>query len=53
LFETSGKSTDTFSWHLTNKAGRSVGNGSYLIVVEAKGMSGKTFVYSTKVGVKK
>jgi hypothetical protein len=51
VFEASGKNTETFAWNLTNKAGRFVGNGSYLIVAEAKGSSGKTFVYSTKLGV--
>jgi hypothetical protein len=53
MFETSGKSTETFSWNLKNKAGRFVGKGSYLIIADAKGVSGKTFVYSAKLGVKK
>jgi len=52
LYKTSGKNTDTFVWNLTNAAGRNVANGSYLIVVEARGING-TYAYSAKVGVKK
>jgi len=40
------------SWNLTNNAGRNVANGTYLIIVEAKGAKG-TYAYSAKVGVKK
>jgi len=40
------------SWNLTNAAGRNVANGSYLIVVEAKGTKG-TYAYSAKVGVRR
>jgi len=40
------------SWNLTNNAGRYVANGTYLIVVEARGAKG-TYAYSTKVGVKR
>jgi len=40
------------SWNLTNNAGRNVANGSYLIIVEAKGVNGN-YAYSAKVGVKK
>ena len=50
VFETSGKGK--LSWNLTNDAGRNVANGTYLIVVEAKGVKG-TYAYSAKVGVKK
>jgi Leucine-rich repeat (LRR) protein len=53
MVETSGKSFDTFTWNLANKAGRTVANGTYLIVAEAKGTSGKTYRYSAKLGVKK
>jgi len=52
VFETSGKNTETFVWSLTNNAGRNVANGSYLIVVEAKGVKG-TYACSAKVGVKR
>jgi len=41
-----------FVWNLTNAAGRNVANGTYLIIVEAKGING-TYAYSAKVGVKK
>ena len=38
-------------WNLTNNNGRFVANGTYLIVVEATGISGRRFVYSTRIGV--
>jgi hypothetical protein len=41
----------TAIWNLTNNAGRYVANGTYLIVVEAIGVSGKRFAYSAKIGV--
>jgi len=53
LFEANGRDTDTFDWRLTNKAGRKVANGAYLILVEARGVSGKVYTYSTKIGVKR
>ncbi|MCL1945671.1 MAG: hypothetical protein FWF51_00760 [Chitinivibrionia bacterium] len=53
MFQTTGKSSDKFTWDLKNKAGRYVANGGYLIVAEAKGLSGKTWWYSGKVGVKR
>ena len=53
IFETSGRNTETFTWDLRNKAGRFVANGTYLVVVEATGVSGKVWGYQTKVGVKK
>jgi len=40
------------SWNLTNAAGRNVANGTYLIVVEARGVKG-TYAYSAKVGVRR
>jgi hypothetical protein len=40
-------------WNLTNSAGRNVANGSYLVVAEVKGVSGKTYRYSAKLGVKR
>jgi len=52
VYKTSGKNTDTFVWNLTNNAGRNVANGTYLIVVEARGAKGN-YAYSAKVGVKK
>jgi hypothetical protein len=36
---------------LTNANGRFVANGTYLIIVEATTISGKTFQYSTRIGV--
>ena len=38
-------------WNLTNSTGRFVGNGTYLIVVEATGISGRKFFYSSRIGV--
>jgi hypothetical protein len=52
VFEASDK-TNSFVWNLKNKAGRNVANGSSLIIVEAKGISGKLYWYSAKVGVKR
>ena len=41
------------SWNLTNRAGRIVANGSYLVIVEATGAaSGKVYRDSKKLGVK-
>ena len=42
-----------FVWDLTNNNGRFVANGTYIVVVEAKGQSGKVYRYSAKLGVKK
>jgi len=53
VYKTNGKNTETFVWNLNNTAGRAVANGTYLIVAQAKGMSGKLYVYSTKIGVKR
>ena len=39
-------------WDLTNKAGRKVANGTYLVIVEVKDKNGKTRVYSASLGVK-
>jgi hypothetical protein len=38
-------------WNLTNKSGRFVANGTYLIIVEAKGVNGRRFAYQARVGV--
>ncbi|MCL2845346.1 MAG: hypothetical protein FWE23_07855 [Chitinivibrionia bacterium] len=38
-------------WNLTNQSGRFVANGTYLIIVEARGISGKIHTYSTRIGV--
>jgi hypothetical protein len=38
-------------WNLTNNNGRYVANGTYLILVEAIGISGRRFTYSAKIGV--
>ena len=51
VFETSGRSNETFTWNLTNTAGRFVANGAYLIIVEATSISGKRFLYSARIGV--
>ena len=38
-------------WNLTNNAGRFVANGTYLILVEATSISGRRFIYSSRIGV--
>jgi len=53
VFEARGRSTDIITWDLTNPAGRFVANGTYLVLVEAKSISGKTYWYQTKLGVKR
>ena len=54
IFEKSGVRNDKeILWNLTNSAGRNVANGSYLIIAEVKGVSGKVYRYSAKVGVKR
>ncbi|MDR0303373.1 MAG: CotH kinase family protein [Chitinispirillales bacterium] len=53
VFESKSRNNKEILWDLTNNAGRNVANGTYLIVVEAKGASGKTYKYSTKLGVKR
>jgi len=38
-------------WNLTNQSGRFVANGTYLIIVEATGISGRRYLYSSRIGV--
>jgi hypothetical protein len=52
VFNETKNSTDVY-WNLTNAFGRKVFNGSYLITAQIKGVSGKVYLYSSKVGVKK
>ena len=54
VFEASERS-DTFIWNLTNKAGRIVANGSYLIAAETKanGVNAKQYFYTARIGVKR
>ena len=40
-------------WNLTNSNGRTVANGTYLVIVEAKSYRGKSYWYSAKIGVKR
>ena len=44
---------DNASWDLRNSAGRFVANGTYLVIVEVKGASGKVYAYSARLGVKR
>jgi hypothetical protein len=54
LFEAAGiESGKEISWNLTNKAGRIVANGSYLVIAEGKDAKGKSYRYSAKIGVKR
>jgi hypothetical protein len=52
VFETTSKDGKA-TWNLTNAAGRSVANGTYLVVAEVKGISGNVYAYSAKVGVRR
>ncbi|MCL2845061.1 MAG: hypothetical protein FWE23_06385 [Chitinivibrionia bacterium] len=38
-------------WNLQNQSGRFVANGTYLIIAEATGISGRRFTYSARIGV--
>ena len=54
VFNKSGlKNDDNILWDLANNAGRIIANGSYLIVAHAKGINGKNYVYSGKIGIKR
>ena len=44
---------NAITWNLTNSSGRFVANGTYLIIVEATGISGRKFTYSARIGVSK
>jgi flagellar hook assembly protein FlgD len=44
---------DKLVWDLRNSVGRNVANGSYLIVAQVRGSSGKTWGYSAKLGVRR
>jgi len=50
--KTKGNTADIY-WNLKNSSGRTVANGSFLVIVEAKGLSGKVYRYSAKLGVKR
>ena len=52
VLETAQRS-DSISWGLTNSAGRNVANGVYLVVAEVRGMSGKIYAYSARLGIKR
>jgi len=40
-------------WNLRNTAGRLVANGTYLIIVEARGNGGRAYRYSARIGVQR
>ena len=52
VFASTGSATGTV-WDLRNSAGRIVANGTYLVIVEVKGASGKIYAYSARLGVKR
>jgi hypothetical protein len=41
------------TWDLRNMAGRRVAEGTYLVVVEARGRDGRVVMYSARLGVKR
>ena len=53
VVSTSSATDGAFAWNLRNSAGRFVANGAYLVVVEVKNASGKIYVYSARLGVKR
>ncbi|MDR0303992.1 MAG: hypothetical protein LBH98_04360, partial [Chitinispirillales bacterium] len=53
VFESKSRNNKEILWDLTNNADRNVANGTYFIIAEAKGASGKTYKYSTIMGVKR
>lgn len=48
-----GRPQSPLMWDLTNKAGRTVANGTYLVIAEVKGLNGMSYYYSAKLGVKR
>jgi len=40
-------------WNLTNPNGRFVANGTYIIIAETTGISGRTYRYSARLGVRR
>ena len=40
-------------WDLTNRNGRKVASGIYVVLIEAEGVSGRYYRYSAKLGVRK
>jgi hypothetical protein len=42
---------DKVVWDLRNSTGRNVVNGTYLVVAQVRGSSGKTYMYSANIGV--
>ena len=53
VWTASGRNTDAFAWNLVNNAGRFVASGTYLIIVEATGLSQRIYLYQTKIGVRR
>jgi flagellar hook assembly protein FlgD len=53
VFETAAGRDGKATWNLRNSAGRYVANGGYLVIAEVKGISGKVYAYSAKVGVRR
>ncbi|MDR0303919.1 MAG: C10 family peptidase [Chitinispirillales bacterium] len=53
VFEAESGNNDKISWDLANLSGRTVANGAYLLVVEAKNANGKTYPFTTKFGVRR
>ncbi|MCL1948052.1 MAG: CotH kinase family protein [Chitinivibrionia bacterium] len=54
IFEKADRNGAQITWNLTNKAGRNVANGSYLIIAEARSTNGaKIYRYQKKIGVKR
>jgi len=53
VFTTRVNGNEKITWDLRNSSGRFVANGSYLVIAELKGISGKVYQYSAKLGVKR
>ena len=47
-----GGNVEPIVWNLTNTAGRFVANGTYLVIVQARGISGRVYNYQSKIGVR-
>ncbi|MCL2845783.1 MAG: hypothetical protein FWE23_10120 [Chitinivibrionia bacterium] len=53
IIDKNGRNTDIFVWDLRNNAGRFVASGTYLLIVEATGISGRIHRYQARIGVRR
>jgi hypothetical protein len=52
-FNLDGVVSNEVEWDLVNQSGRLVASGTYLIIAEATSVSGRRFVYTGRIGVRR